>query len=133
MLADFKFHHLGIAVFDIDDTARYYVEAGYERTETMTDEIQNVRICFLKKTGMPMLELLAPIDEKSPVNRTLNNMGVTPYHCCYEVENMEDAISRLKKQNFIPLIKPVPACALEGKRVCFLFNKKVGLIELVEA
>ena len=39
----------------------------------------------------------------------------------------------LKKIKFVPLIKAVEACAIGGRRVCFLFNKKVGLIELVES
>ena len=75
----------------------------------------------------------APVDENSPVNRTLDKMGVTPYHCCYSVDDMEGAIARLKKIKFVPLIKAVEACAIGGRRVCFLFNKKVGLIELVES
>lgn len=132
MLTDFEFHHIGIAVFDIDETAQYYIQAGYEKTDTVLDEIQNVKICFLHKSGMPMLELLAPIDKDSPVNRTLDKMGVSPYHCCYAVEDIDDAVRRLKKMRFITLIRPVAACAIGGKRVCFLFNKKVGLIELVE-
>lgn len=132
MLLDFKFHHIGIAVYDIDKTAQYYVEGGYTRTDTVLDKIQHVNICFLTKEGMPVVELLAPADASSPVNKTLEKVGVTPYHCCYAVENMENAISRLKKKKFIPLIKPVEACAIEGKRVCFLYNKEVGLIELVE-
>ena len=76
MLPDFKFHHIGIAVFDIDDTAQYYIDAGYQKTETVIDVIQNVKICFLTKEGMPMLELLAPVDENSPVNRTLDKIDV---------------------------------------------------------
>lgn len=132
MLSDFNFHHIGIAVWNIDQTAQYYIDAGYKKTETIIDKIQNVKICFLTKENMPMLELLAPIDEHSPVNRTLDKMGVSPYHCCYSVDDMNDAIYRLKKKKFVPLIKPVEACAINGKRVCFLFNKTVGLIELVE-
>lgn len=133
MLPDFKFHHIGIAVFNIEDTAQYYIDAGYEKTETVIDKIQNVKICFLKKNDMPMLELLAPVDEKSPVCRILEKLGVSPYHCCYSVDDIENAIVRLKKKKFIPIIKPIEACAINGKRVCFLFNKQIGLIEVVES
>lgn len=133
MLPDFKFHHIGIAVFDIDVTASYYIEAGYIKSDTVVDEIQDVKICFLEKANMPRLELLAPVDEKSPVNFTLEKIGVTPYHSCYIVDDMEDAVYRLKKKSFILLTRPVEACAIGGKRVCFLYNKKVGLIELVES
>lgn len=132
MLPDFKFHHIGIAVFDIDATARYYVEAGYKKSESIVDPIQNIRICFLSKEGMPMLELLAPVDDKSPVVKTLEKVGVTPYHSCYLVRNIEEAIVLLKKKHFILLGKPVEACAINNKKVCFLFNREVGLIELLE-
>lgn len=133
MLSSLKFHHIGIAVFDIDVTARYYTESGYTKTETVIDPIQNIQICFLRKTGMPTLELLAPVDINSPVNNILGKIGVSPYHCCYEVEDIKQAISDLKRKKFVPLSSPVPACAISSKAICFLFNKDVGLIELVES
>lgn len=132
MLPDFIFHHIGIAVNDIEETAFFYLAAGYEKTETVYDPAQNVHICFLKKEGMPMLELLAPHDETSPVFNTLQKNGVTPYHCCYEVNDIEEAIAKLRKMHYVATSKPVPAVAIEDRRVCFLYNKRVGLIELVE-
>ena len=79
MLPDFKFHHIGIAVFDIDDTAQYYIDAGYQKTETVIDTIQNVKICFLTKEGMPLLryrtkDLTALHYEKCSCGRTLVRM-----------------------------------------------------------
>lgn len=132
MLADFKFHHIGVAVFNIDITAGYYIEAGYKKSDTIIDPIQNVQICFLSKEGMPSIELLAPVDEKSPINDTLKKMGVSPYHCCYLVDNMDEAIKQLKRKKYICIVKPVSACAIDNRRVSFLFNKDIGLIELVE-
>jgi len=133
MLSCFKFHHIGIAVFDIEKTARLYIEAGYSKTETVYDPIQNVDICFLEKQGMPRVELLAPKDEKSPVVKTLQKNGVTPYHNCYEVPDIDSAVAELKKKKFVMVAKPSPACAIDNRNVCFLFNKDLGLIELVEA
>ena len=133
MLPYFRFHHIGVAVFDIDATASYYVNAGYARTDTVYDPHQNVNICFLTKEGMPMVELLAPKDSTSPVTKTLEKSGVTPYHICYEVDDIDVAVADLRKLKYVPLIKPVEACAIGGRRVCFLFNRQVGLIELVEA
>lgn len=57
---------------------------------------------------------------------------MSPYHICYEVENIEEAILELKKQKFILVQKPQVAVAMNNKKVCFLFNKNTGLIELVE-
>ena len=127
------FHHIGVAVKDINATASVYEQGGYKRSSSVFDPIQNVNICWLTKDGAPMVELLAPVDEKSPVNKTLEKVGVSPYHCCYIVDNVEDAASELRKQKYIMVSKPAEAVAFCGSRVCFLFNKNMGLIELVEA
>ena len=133
MLKDFKFHHIGVAVKDIEATASVYEQGGYRRSVSVFDPIQDVNICWLTKEGMPTVELLAPVDEKSPVNKTLEKVGVSPYHCCYVVDNIEDEVEELKKQKYIMISKPAEAVAFCGSRVCFLYNKNVGLIELVEA
>lgn len=100
----------------------------------MTDDpIQQVRVCFLVKGGEPRLELLEPIGDDSPVKRTLETAGVTPYHLCYEVEDITAAIDELRRQRFLLVSGPVPACAMDDRRVAFLFKKDNGLIELVEA
>ena len=82
---------------------------------------------------MPKVELLAPHDSTSPVQQTLDKMGVTPYHTCYVVDNIEEAVAQLRKQKYVMVSKPAEAVAFCGSKVCFLFNKNVGLIELVEA
>ena len=133
MLESMKFHHIGVAVNDIDDTAEMYVNAGYVKSEEVYDPIQNVSICWLTKEGAPIVELLAPVDETSPVCKTLEKNGVTPYHCCYVVDNIDETVKELRKQRYILTSKPEPAVAFCGSRVCFLYNKNVGLIELVEA
>jgi methylmalonyl-CoA/ethylmalonyl-CoA epimerase len=133
MVNELRFHHIGIACHDIEVTKPFYVALGYVASETVKDPIQNIFICFLDKPGMPKLELLAPVDEQSPVNRTLTVSGVTPYHVCYEVEDLDATIKELKDQRFVRVSKPAPACAINSRRVCFLYNKDVGLIELVEA
>lgn len=132
MLESMKFHHIGIAVRDIDKTAAVYVQGGYKKSQTTFDPVQNVSICWLTKTEMPRVELLAPVDETSPVCKTLEKNGVTPYHTCYTVENIEDAIIELRKMKYVVVAKPEVAPAISNCKVSFLFNKNVGLIELVE-
>ena len=128
-----KFHHIGVAVKDIDATAAMYKLAGYRMSEIIFDPIQNVDICWLTKEDAPIVELLAPVDETSPVCKTLEKNGVTPYHCCYVVDSIDEAVKELRKQRYVLTGKPEPAVAFRGSRVCFLYNKNVGLIELVEA
>ncbi len=133
MLDSFKFHHIGVAVKDLDATASVYEQGGYRRSASIFDPIQNVNICWLTKEGMPTVELLAPVDDTSPVNKTLEKNGVTPYHTCYVVDNIEETVAQLRKKKYVMVSKPAEAVAFCGSRVCFLFNKNVGLIELVEA
>ena len=80
----------------------------------------------------PTLELLAPVNENSPVNNILEKNGVSPYHTCYVVKDIQEAISELRKQKYVMISKPAEAVAFKGSKVAFLFNKNVGLIELVE-
>lgn len=132
MIESLKFNHIGIAVFSIDKTAKVYLSLGYKKSETVFDPIQNVNICFLEKDNLPMIELVEPVDENSPVNETLKKNGVTPYHCCYEVDDIEVAAGELQNERFIPTCKAVKAIAFGNKMVQFFYNKNVGLVELVE-
>lgn len=127
------FHHIGIACRDIDKTKAFYLQQGYTATPTVDDPLQHVRISFLNKEGAPRLELLEPLDVQNPVARTLATAGVTPYHMCYEVRDLESAIAELRTQRFLLVNGPVPACALENRRIAFMFQKNTGLIELVES
>ena len=134
MLPEFKFHHIGIATDSIKNTAQYYTKAGYCVTDITYDKIQNVSIAFLEKDGMPLLELIEPASfrDNSPVVKIIENLGVSPYHICYEVNNIENAINQLKEKKFLLLAHPVNAIAMNNRKICFLYNKEVGLIELVE-
>lgn len=132
MLSSCRFHHIEYAVHDIEKTASYYIEAGWHLSEIQIDRIQNTKIAFLSKPEMPLIELIAPVDDHSPINKTLEKSGVTPYHICYSVKNMSEAIQELKKKKFVLLFNPVEAIAMNNKKICFLFNKDIGLIELVE-
>ena len=127
------FHHIGIACHRIEKTRTFYEAMGYSASAVVEDEVQHVKVCFLDKADAPRLELLEPLDDQSPVARTLANAGVTPYHLCYEVADIEETIQSLRGERFLLVSGPVPACAMDNKRVAFMFQKNTGLIELVEA
>ena len=132
MLESMNFHHIGIATKSIDKTSKYYLEVGYNMSKQIFDPVQKVNIVFLSKKSMPMIELLEPACEDSPVTKILMKSGVGPYHICYQVKDIDFAIDELKKKKYISLFNPVEAIALSMKKICFLFNKNIGLIELVE-
>lgn len=132
MLPYFRFHHIGIACQDIEKTAKMYVAGGYLRSDTIVDPLQNVYVCVLKKEGQPTVELLAPVDETSPICRTLQKAGgVVPYHICYCVPDMDQALADLRKRRFLPTGKPKMSNVF-GNIVCFLYHKDIGLIEVIQ-
>lgn len=132
MLSVFDFHHIGIACRDIEKTAKMYVSGGYDRTDTIIDPLQNVYVCVLSKYNQPTIELLAPVDEKSPICRILEKAGgASPYHVCYKVPEMDKAIADLRKKRYIPTSRPKMSNVF-GKLVCFLFHKDVGLVEIIQ-
>ncbi len=59
-------------------------------------------------------------------------MGATPYHMCYAVQNMQQAISALRKKKFMIVSTPKPSNAFYNNLVCFLIKKGIGLIEIIE-
>ncbi len=132
MLGSFIFHHIGVAVYDIEKTAPFYVDAGYHRSATIFDPLQHVNICWLTKEGMPTVELLEPVGEQSPVRKTLEKNGVSPYHTCYVVDDIEQAVKDLRAQKYVAMGRPAEAVAFCKSRVVFLYNKNIGIIELVE-
>lgn len=132
MLHDFVFHHIGYAVKQIEKTAEYYINAGWKLSDIQIDPIQNAKIAFLFRENFPLIELVAPIDDFSPIVKTLEKSGISPYHICYEVNDINIAMQDLRQQKYIPLFNPVPAIALENRMICFLYHKDIGLIEILE-
>lgn len=124
--------HIGYAVNDIQKTATHYVNAGWELSEVYDEPSQNARIAFLTKKGFPKIELVAlGIHGKDPVSNLLKTSGVAPYHMCYEVDDVNQAMESLYEEGFMPLFMPVESVAMQGRKFCYLCSLEVGTIELV--
>ena len=124
-------NHIGYAVKDIETTAKLYVEAGWRLSEIYEEKVQNARIAFLTKEGMAKIELVAPLEGESPVDNILKKMSVTPYHICYDVDDIDEAVEDLFDEGFRPLFMPVESVAMDNHKICYLFHQHVGFIELV--
>ena len=95
------------------------------------DPIQRVRLCFAEYAG-GRVELVAPVGADSPVNGSVATGGGS-YHLCFETDDLDAEMERLRGLGFVPASEPQPAVAFGGRRVVFLFNRIARLIELVEA
>lgn len=123
--------HIGYAVTDIPTTAKLYVEAGWSLSEIFEEKVQNTKIAFLTKTGFTTIELVSPLDGKSPIDNVLKNNGVTPYHICYQVDDIMEAMEELYEEGFKPLFMPVESVAMNNWKISYLYHTNIGYIEIV--
>ncbi|MGI6154038.1 MAG: VOC family protein [Christensenellaceae bacterium] len=127
-----RVHHIGYYVNDLKSAMEKFAFLGYEKTSGPTeDSDRGVSICFMRN-GHETVELIAKLGENSMVESLAEKGMSTPYHICYEAEDMDRALKELKEAGFYLTRPPAPAAACGGKRVAFLFQKATGLIEIVE-
>jgi methylmalonyl-CoA/ethylmalonyl-CoA epimerase len=115
--------HVGLAIKSIADHS--------VRRSTTDDPVQRVRLAFVSLHDAPV-ELVEPGEPDSPVSRLLAS-GNHLYHLCFRVPNLLLAVEEAKRHGFHRLGKPVPAPALGGKPIAWVFSRDYGLFELVEA
>ena len=125
--------HIGYAVKKIDRAEKAFQELGFVFEPVIDDTDRNVRLSFGEKDGY-RIELVCPLDKKlpSPVDKYLREIGPTPYHICYQSGKFEEEIEGLMAKGFKLIIEPAKAVAFGGKRVAFLMQLGVGLLEIVE-
>ena len=136
MTSGFRVDHVGVAVKDIDESLAQYTELfGYRLVRgPFDDPQQQARVAFIctDDPGDTVLELVAPLDEQSQVQRVLAK-GLSLYHVCYEVPDIEQAISHLRQQRCLLVSGPTPAVAYDGRPIAWLYTPNRQLTELVEA
>jgi methylmalonyl-CoA/ethylmalonyl-CoA epimerase len=128
-----RIDHIAIIVPDLETGIGFWAEAlglPVERIEAVPDEA--VEVAFLP-VGESEVELLRPTDEQSGVARFLEKRGPGLHHICFEVEDIEATLDRLRTAN-IPLINEHPKIDSGGKKFAFVHPKGTGgvLVELYE-
>lgn len=128
-----KIDHIGYAVKRIDRALGAFENLGFEFEPVIADTDRNVKLAFGKKDGY-RVELVCPLDNKkvSPIDQYLSSVVGTPYHICYQSDDLDKDVEQLERQGYKVVIEPKPAVAFGGKRVVFLINIGFGLMEIVE-
>ena len=126
-------HHVAIAVASIEEARRTYVDvlgmtAG--EVERVEDQRVDVLMCF---AGDQRIELVQPAGEDSPVTKFLARRGGGLHHLAYRVEDLEQALARLKAAG-VRLIDHEPRAGAHGTRIAFVHPSATGgvLTELVQ-
>lgn len=126
-----RVHHIGYLVKKIEKAKRTFEQLGY-RTEqdVVYDDIRKINICFMVM-GNCRVELVSPVSEDSVVAGLIHKYKNSPYHICYETDDYESAYAELTANGFLAIDIPTPAPALGGRKVVFLTNAAIGMIELI--
>ncbi|MBR1635124.1 MAG: VOC family protein [Lachnospiraceae bacterium] len=124
--------HIGYAVKSISQSKEQFAALGYFFDDEKPDILRRVNVSVGKNGGV-RVELLSPLNtaDKSPIDGYLDKIGSTPYHICYEVSDIDKAISELQEIGFTVLGSPAESVPLEGT-VCFLYSTDIGLIEIID-
>ncbi len=128
-----KIDHIGIAVKNADEAARFYAETlGLTVGHAEVVESQGVRTVFLP-VGETTLELLEPTSPTSPVAKHIEKRGEGIQHIAFEVEGLDEMLGDLGARGAV-VGEPVAKPGAHNTRVAFLHPKATGgvLIELAE-
>ncbi|MCL1864057.1 MAG: VOC family protein [Defluviitaleaceae bacterium] len=129
-----KIHHIGYLVDSIESAWPEFELLGFSKiSETTEDVTRKIYILFIKNDNY-VVELIQPVSEQSPVFKLTRRYKNTPYHICYQVENLQYEIENLLNNDarYAILQPPQSAPALGNGKVAFLVSPKIGLIELYE-
>ena len=108
-------HHIGYLVKRLERAQKAFEELGYAVVqEPMRDASRKVDIVFLSKDGY-RIELVSPYDSSSVVAGLLTRTGNSPYHVCYEVDDLDAEIARLRDARYVLSGDPAPAPACGRK------------------
>jgi methylmalonyl-CoA/ethylmalonyl-CoA epimerase len=130
-LEPLRFHHVGVAVKSIERALEYYLGAFGCRQVAEPVEVppEHVRVCFIEADPGVQIELVEGLDEHSPVASLLERTGAGTYHICYEVDDLDAAVRRLKANRCRPIKRfEMP----DHGRFAFLLTPDRQLFELCE-
>lgn len=127
-----KINHIGYAVKDIQKGIGLFEALGFEKSgDNLEDLSRRVSLQLMKNNNL-IIELVAPIGKESPLYSFIERSGSAPYHFCFETDDIEKEVARLRKQKYTLIESIKPAQLFGMNKVAFLFNPYIGLIELIE-
>jgi len=125
-------HHIGYLVKKLDKARESFAVLGFTpTTEPVYDEARDVDIQFLSN-GAYCVELVSPKSPGSVVAELIKTYKNAPYHLCYNTEDFDAELASLEASGFTRMGEPAAAPAIGGKRVCFLYSARIGMIEILE-
>lgn len=123
--------HVGIAVTDLGAALAFYRDVlGLE--PHAPEDVDGARILSLA-FGESEIELLAPLQDDSPIGRFLAKRGPGIHHVCFRVPDLDAALQACRAAGY-RLIDETPRTGAGGRRIAFVHPKTTAgiLLELTE-
>jgi len=129
-----RLDHIAIAVPDLSAAIRRFAEDfGLEFTGQEDVPAAKASTAFFPFAGGTQVELVSPLDGEGPLQSYLDKKGGGLHHICFESDDIEADMSRLKAKGY-RFTTEAPTPGAHGTRVAFVHPKSTGgvLIELAE-
>ena len=135
--------HIGIATAQLDGASEFWNLLGLKQAvqdETVVDQGVTTRFFSTSEepenssAHPPMVELLEPTSEDTPIGRFLAKRGPGVQQICFRVGDLLGLIQHLK-DNGVVMIDEKPRMGAGGKQIAFVHPKSTGgvLVELTES
>ena len=126
-----EIHHVAMAVSSLDEAVETYRRLGAEVELRGRLGDQGIEAAYLR-LGESRVELVAPLDDDTPVGRFLASRGPGVHHVAYEVGSVPAAIEALISEG-ATMVDEEPRRGLDGHEVAFVHPGSVHgvLVEVV--
>ena len=127
-----KIDHIGVIVKDIEKSTKDYIETyGFvKKTEVIEVKNQGVKVVLLNCGSQTSVELIQPLDEKSPSYNAMKRGGGIN-HICYETALFDEKVEKFESK-IVRSPRATPEELFGGRRTFFIYRKH-ELIEFLEA
>lgn len=128
------FDHIGIIVPDlsIGEKEICNILPIVNRSKEYIDELIIVKIRFLTDRSGIKYELIAPLNDNSPLSSVLKTKKDVINHVAYKTDTFDEALVYFNKLGCFQLGQPTPAIAFNYKKVVFFITKLGAIIEIIE-
>jgi len=130
-----RLHHIGIASINLERSIKHHQRLFNLQpiTDVVTDPLNKVTVILLSdpERKNALIELVCPLGEESPVSSILRR-GLSLYHLCYVVEDIESALENARKNGAKIISGPNPAKLYNGKKIAFIYTLDGYIVEFLQ-
>jgi methylmalonyl-CoA/ethylmalonyl-CoA epimerase len=129
--------HVGIAVPDLRAAIDFYTSVlGLRlilREDNPEHQVSEAMLAPAESDGTTVIQLVAPLNDHSPLTRFLDRAGPGVQHLAFRVSDVEHAAAEYRRRG-LRLLYDAPKPGTRGSRINFVHPKDTGgvLLELVE-